>query len=157
MVSAAVGFANYTLSHVDIHDVIDGPRMNSNVQVLDSWVHGLARVSGSHNDALQTTGGTNIVVRGNTLQPYDPGTDDPHNAAVMIGSENQPLRNMTIEGNYLDGGNYSILARDDLNGANIVVRDNVYTRNFRYGPYRGATGMTADSTNVYADTRTSIF
>ncbi len=152
VVSAAVGFANYTLSHVDIHDVIDGPRMNSNVQVLDSFIHALARTSSSHNDTLQTTGGTGIVVRGNTLQAYDPTTGDPHNAAIMIGSENQPLRNMTIEGNYLDGGNYSILARPDLDGSNIVVRSNVFTQNFRYGPYRGATGMTADSSNVFAGT-----
>jgi hypothetical protein len=156
VVSAAVGFSGYTLSHVEISNVKDGPRMNSDVQVLDSWIHGLVRTSDSHNDALQTTGGTNIVVRGNTLQPFD-GVDDPMNAAVMIGSENQPLRNVVIENNYLDGGNYTILARADLDGANIVVRNNVFTRNFRYGPYRGATGMSADSTNVYADTRTSIF
>lgn len=151
VVSAAVGFSGYTLSHVDIHSVKDGPRMNSNVQVLDSWIHGLVRTSDSHNDALQTTGGTGIVVRGNTLQPFDGG--DPMNAAIMIGSENQPLRNVVIENNYLDGGNYTILARADLNGGNIVVRNNVFTRHFRYGPYRGASGMSADSTNVFADTR----
>jgi len=155
VVSAAVGFSGYTLSHVEIYNVKDGPRMNSDVQVLDSWIHGLVRTSDSHNDALQTTGGTNIVVRGNTLQPFD--GEDPMNAAIMIGSENQPLRNVVIESNYLDGGNYTILARADLDGANIVVRNNVFTRNFRYGPYRGATGMSANSTNVYADTHTSIF
>lgn len=157
VVSTAVGFSNYTLSHVDIHDVIDGPRMNFNVQVLDSFIHGLHRTSSSHNDALQTTGGTGIVVRGNTLQAYDAATVDPMNACVMIGSENAPLRDMVIEGNYLDGGNYSILARDDVNGANITVSNNVFTHNARYGPYRGVSAMDANSTNVYADTGASIF
>ena len=157
VVSTAVGFSNYTLSHVDIHDVIDGPRMNFNVQVLDSFIHGLHRTSASHNDALQTTGGTGIVVRGNTLQAYDAGTQDPMNACVMIGSENAPLRDMVIEGNYMDGGNYSILARADLNGANVTVSNNEFTRNARYGPYRGVDAMNADSSNVYADTGASVF
>jgi len=156
VVSTAVGFSNYTLSHVDVHDVIDGPRINSSVQILDSYIHDLARTSDSHNDALQTTGGTGIVIRGNNLQAYNATLDDPMNACFMIGSENAPLRDVVVEHNLLNGGNYSILARDDLNGSNIVIRGNQFGRNFRYGPYRGVNAMDADSSNVWADTLTPI-
>lgn len=156
VVSTAVGFSNYTLSHVDIHDVIDGPRINSSVQILDSYIHDLARTSDSHNDALQTTGGTGIVIRNNNLQAYNATLDDPMNACFMIGSENAPLRDVVVEHNLLNGGNYSILARDDLNGSNIVIRGNQFGRNFRYGPYRGVNAMDADSSNVWADTLTPI-
>ena len=157
VVGAAVGYSDYTLSHADIHDVIDGPRISSNVQILDSYIHDLARTSDSHNDALQTTGGTGIVIRGNNLQAYNATFDDPMNACFMVGSENAPLRDVVVEHNLLNGGNYSILARADLVGSNIVIRNNYFGRNFRYGPYRGVEPMTADASNVWADTLTSIF
>ena len=157
VVGAAVGYSDYTLSHADIHDVIDGPRINSNVKILDSYIHDLARTSNSHNDALQTTGGTGIVIRGNNLQAYNATFDDPMNACFMVGSENAPLRDVVVEHNLLNGGNYSILARDDLVGSNIVIRNNYFGRNFRYGPYHAVGPMTADASNVWADTLTSIF
>ncbi len=151
-VHVAVVGSGYTLSHVDIHDVEDGPRLGSNVTIEDSFVHDLFRAPGSHNDAMQTTGGSNITIRHNRIVPFTDG--DPMNAAIMIGSEFAPLRDMLIEGNYLDGGNYSILARDDLDGRNVVVRNNVFTKNFRFGPYRGAPGMSADASNVFVGTST---
>jgi len=157
VVSTAVGFNDYTLTHVEIYDVIDGPRLGSNVQVLSSYIHHLNRTGNSHNDAMQTTGGTNIVIRGNNIQAYNPDHDDPMNAGLMIGSENAPVHNMTVEGNLFNGGNYSILARDDLRGSDIAFRNNQFQRDARYGPYRGVDVMDADSSNVWADTKRSIF
>src|SRR5690606_1088474 len=119
--------------------------------------HGLKRTGDSHNDALQTTGGEGIVVRGNTLIAYDESRRDPLNACIMIGSENAPLRDMVIENNYLDGGNYSILTRADIDARNVRVTGNVFGPNARYGPYRGVGAMDADHSNVFAATGDPIF
>jgi hypothetical protein len=153
-VHVAVVGSNYTLSYVNIHDIEDGPRLGDNVTIEDSYIHDLFRTATSHNDAMQTTGATNITIRHNSIVPATNG--DPMNAAIMIGSEFNPLRNMLIEGNYLNGGNYTILARSDLDGNNIVVRNNAFGHDYRYGAYRGATGMTLEANNIYADTRALI-
>lgn len=132
--SAAVCCGNYTLRRVNVHSTIDGPRLGSNTTIVDSWVHHLSRVSGSHNDALQTTGASNIVVRHNRLEPYNPSTGDPFNAALMIGSTTGPeVRNLSFEDNFCNGGNYTIGIRDDLNASGIVIRRNTFGTNYRYG------------------------
>ncbi|MCI2239874.1 hypothetical protein MN205_15475 [Kineococcus sp. TRM81007] len=132
----AVGWSGYTLRGVEVHDVIDGPRLGSDVTVEDSWVHDMVRVGDSHSDALQSNGGTGIVVRGNTLVPTDTSDGDVLNAAVQLGAENDSgeLSDVLIEGNYLDGGNYSVNVRDDDGISGVVLRDNVFGSGARYGP-----------------------
>lgn len=145
----------YTIRRANIYNTIDGPRMGSNTVVEDSWIHHLSRVEGSHNDTIQTTGGSNITVRNNRLDVYNPDTDDLFNAAMMVGSESAPLRNVLFEHNYCNGGNYTINIRSDTDAANVVFRNNVFGRDHRYGVVSGSShpGVTweADS-NVYADT-----
>ncbi|MGI5214568.1 hypothetical protein [Plantactinospora sp. CA-290183] len=158
--SAAVCCGDYTLRRVDISNVIDGPRLGDNVVIEDSWVHHLTRRPGSHNDALQTTGASDIVVRGNTLEAYNPRTRDPFNACLMIGSTTGPVvSNLIFEQNYCNGGNYSIGVREDTNASNIRVRSNVFGRDHRYGVIARHTqdGINWDrATNVYADNRRPV-
>ncbi|WP_329103837.1 hypothetical protein OG792_27955 [Micromonospora sp. NBC_01699] len=153
--SAAVCCANYTLRRVNIHHVVDGPRLSANTTVVDSWIHDLSRIPDSHNDTLQTTGGNNIVVRHNRLEPHDPDTRDPSNACLMIGSTtSDSVDNLLVEENYCNGGNYSIGVRDDLVGSNIVIRGNRFGRDFRYGVIARAdqAGITWDrGSNVWFD------
>nr|MDT0658347.1 hypothetical protein [Micromonospora sp. DSM 115978] len=146
---------NYTLRRVNMYGMTDGPRLGTNTTVVDSYIHGLARLPGTHNDALQVTGGIGIVVRRNTLQVYDAPTNDPLNACLMLGSETAPeTSNLLFEDNYCDGGNWSIGVRTDLVGRNIVFRDNKFGRNYRYGiisrPRQA--GITWESNNVWFDT-----
>jgi hypothetical protein len=157
---AAVCCGNYTLRRVEIKGVVDGPRLGSNVVIENSWIHHLRRVSGSHNDVLQTTGASNIVIRGNSLESYNPDTKDPFNACLMIGSTTGPkVENLTFEGNFCNGGNYSIGIRTDLNAANIRFRNNVFGRNFRFGvvAHPNHPGITWEkSSNVFVDSRAAV-
>ncbi|MBO4206589.1 hypothetical protein [Micromonospora echinofusca] len=158
--SAAVCCGDYTLRRVDVHDVIDGPRLGDRTVVEDSWIHHLTRQDGSHNDTLQTTGATDILVRGNRLDAYNPDTRDPFNACLMIGSTTAPLvADLTFERNYCNGGNYSLGVRDDLNGERIVFRDNVFGRDYRFGiiarPNQDGLSWDSDS-NVWLDTRLPV-
>ncbi|WP_326562419.1 right-handed parallel beta-helix repeat-containing protein [Micromonospora sp. NBC_01796] len=154
--SASVCCGNYTLRRANVWNMIDGPRLSTKSTIVDSWIHDLARIPGSHNDALQTTGGSNIIVRHNRLEPYTPSTNDPHNACIMIGSTTaDAVRNLTFEDNYCNGGNYSIGVRDDLVSSNIIFRNNKFGRNYRYGVIArpDQTGILWDRpTNVWFDT-----
>jgi hypothetical protein len=152
---AAVCFDNYTLRRANIHDVVDGPRLGSHSYVVDSWIHDLTRITGSHNDALQTTGAAGIVVRHNRLDAYRLGNADPMNACIMVGSTTSPsVTNLLFEDNYCNGGNYTIGIRPDLVGSGIVFRSNRFGRNYRYGiiarPH--SAGVIWDRTNVWFDT-----
>jgi hypothetical protein len=154
-IEVAVCCGDYTLRRVEITNATDGPRLGTNTVVEYSWIHHLKRLPGSHNDTLQTTGASNIVVRGNTLESYNPVTRDPMNACLMIGSTTGPIvSNLLFERNYCNGGNYSIGIRTDLNAAGIRIRGNVFGRDHRYGVVARVTqsGISWDKpTNVYAD------
>ncbi|GIF71259.1 hypothetical protein [Asanoa siamensis] len=157
--STAVCCDNYTLRRVDVHNVIDGPRLGNNTAVVDSWIHDLARSGGSHNDALQTTGGAAIVVKHNRLEPYDKAAKDPLNACVMVGSTSTPqVRDLVFEDNYCNGGNYSVGLRDDLSAESVIFRRNVFGRDFRYGVVARPAhpGVTWADTNLWADTRQPV-
>jgi len=134
IVSAAVGFTDYTLVRVNIHGVVDGPRMGSRTVLVDSYVHGLVRTDDSHNDAVQVTGGSGVSILHNTLDAYDPATGDLFNAAIMVGTGKDSVADLLIEGNYLNGGNYTVTFRPNLDASNIVGRGNTFGPDQRYGP-----------------------
>ncbi|GAA3726637.1 hypothetical protein GCM10022225_04780 [Plantactinospora mayteni] len=155
MNSASICCSDYTLNRGNVYNTIDGPRLSTNTRILNSYIHDLARVGASHNDTLQSTGGNNILVQHNTLQPYNPVTKDPFNSCLTIGSETAPsLTNLTYQDNYCDGGNYSIGISPNLVGSNLVFRNNKYGRDYRYGVVSGWTHpgvLWSRPTNVYFD------
>ncbi len=145
--------SDYTVRRVNASNSEDGPRLGSRTVVEDSYIHHLSRRDGSHNDSLQSTGGTDIVVRGNNLQTYNPQTDDPFNAAIQLGSTQMPLRNVLIEGNIMNGGNYTVNIRADTDAVHVVFRGNRLGRDYRYGGLlRVVEGVTWTESNVWVDT-----
>ncbi|MFD1325736.1 right-handed parallel beta-helix repeat-containing protein [Micromonospora sonneratiae] len=158
--TAAVCCGEYTLRRVEIFNVLDGPRLGDNTVVEQSWIHDLVRVGSSHNDALQITGGSNVVVRGNSLEVYNSTTRDPLNSCLMIGSTTSPsVSNLVYEQNYCNGGNYSIGIRSDLRATNIAFRNNVFGRNCRYGIIARSQhpGLSWDrATNIWVDSRKPV-
>ncbi|WP_432534204.1 right-handed parallel beta-helix repeat-containing protein [Kineococcus arenarius] len=131
----AIGWTGYTLRRVDVHGTADGPRLGSDVTVEDSWVHDLVRRDGVHTDAVQSTSGTGIVVRHNTLDPRTAGSTDFLNAAVQLGSETgaQVLQDVLVEGNFFNGGAYSVNVSCVVNASNVVFSGNRYGHGSRYG------------------------
>lgn len=157
---AAVCCDSYMVRRTEIKNVIDGPRLGNNTVVEDSWIHHLIRVGSSHNDALQSTGAVNVIVRHNRLEAYNPVTRDPMNACLMAGTNLAPLlAELVFEGNYCNGGNYSINIHDSTNARNVRFAGNAFGRDFRYGPVRnsdhpGVTWETAS--NVWVDTQLAV-
>ena len=150
-----VGYGGYTLRRVNLHGCNDGARFGSDVTIEDSWVHGLKRIAGLHPDALQTTGGQDVVVRRNRLEAQGPkGSGTFNNAALMMGSELSPgvLDRVLVESNHLDGGNFALNVRGDVNAGSITFRNNTFGDTTRYGPVITPTRVPLGAGNVYAAT-----
>jgi hypothetical protein len=146
----------YTLRRVDIHDVLDGPRVEGDdVLIEDSYIHHLHRVEGGHHDTIQIRHGNGIVIRRNNLQAFNPDTRDPMNASIQIGSLNGPLTGLVVDGNLMNGGNYTINAGKSSPDPSYW-RNNRFGRDFRYGVITGGPGVVWDATNVYDDDGTPV-
>lgn len=148
--SVGVGWTRYTLRRVDLHGVVDGARFGHDVTVEDSWVHDMARVGTLHPDALQTTSASRVVIRGNVLDPSRDG--DLNNAGLMLGSETgtKEVRDVLVEHNLFDGGNYSLNVRGDIDAEGVVIRDNVFGDGSRYGAVLAPRSVPLGGGNVMA-------
>ncbi len=148
--SVGVGYNNFTLHHVEVHDVTDGIRMGSETTVEDSTIHHLARHARTHNDGIQMLQGTNIVIRRNVVDVFRDG--DFMNSAVIISPKNadNPVKNVLIEGNRFNGGNFTLY----LGGSsviNVTVRGNTIGRQHRYGVVSAVPDGTLWQRNTYED------
>lgn len=136
----AVGFGPYTMRGCNVHHASDGLNVGSNTLVEDSWIHDLVRVGSLHPDCIQTTGGVCSVIRRNTLDCHEidsvTGAPGYGNSAVMVGCETEPeLFGLLIEGNWCNGGNYTINVRNDggMYDDAVTIRGNHFGGDYRYG------------------------
>lgn len=156
-----VGSARFTLLRVNLYNCTDGVRANGTndtepgVVIRDSYLHDLARVPDSHNDTIQTTQTANVLIEHNTLFPYKKSTNDFMNAAYIIAQDQGAVANVIVRNNLVNGGNYTFMIGTGLE--NVVFQNNVFGRNFRYGPVSGSGKALVDSTNVYFDTGLSVY
>jgi hypothetical protein len=131
--NAALGFDSITVRRADIHNVTDGPHPGDNAIIEDSYVHDLYGCDICHNDAIQTAGASNAVLRHNTFVNEASGK----NSAIRIATEQGPVRNFLVENNLLAGGNYAIQVRSQGFGfpSGVVVTGNRIVPDWRYGPF----------------------
>lgn len=151
--SASVAGANYRVTRANVHDSdADGFKvLGDNITIEHSWWHRLGKGDGAHADGIQSqnSGHQNIVVRGNNCdmpinEKGGPGAPYKSNACyIQTGSNNIQ---MIIEDNWLNGGNYTI---NNCAGANLIVRNNKFGRDYRYG-LRSVGGCTWTG-NVWED------
>ncbi|MDD9205218.1 right-handed parallel beta-helix repeat-containing protein, partial [Georgenia sp. 10Sc9-8] len=98
-----------TARRVNIHGVIDGGHFwGDDVTIEDSWIHDLLHYEddpyhsdGSHDDGIQIQKGSNIRIVGNTIE-------GAYNAAIMITQDQDRTSDVTISGNWLDGGKCTV-------------------------------------------------
>ena len=156
----AIAGNNWTATRVDIYGTYgDGVKFGSNVLLQNSWIHDLKPASGAHADGGQMQSGvTNLVVRGNVI---DLSKVSNSNSALFLAPDLGPSSNgpVTIDGNWLDGGNYIVFCVDGNNGQyivkNITIKNNKFGRNSNYGPSRINVTI-SQSGNVWADTNSSL-
>lgn len=153
----AIGWSGYTLRRVDVHGTQDGPRLGDDVSISDSYVHDLVRDPAVHTDALQSTSGSNVLVRHNTLDPRVQGSEDFLNSAVQLGTEtgSRRLVNARFEQNFFNGGSYSVNVSCAANLENVVFDRNEFGHGNRYGAATAPSGVTFTE-NRWFDTQHPI-
>jgi hypothetical protein len=139
---SAIGFDNWTGIRLNIHNMPDdGVKLGSNVLLQDSYIHDFACEAGAHADGGQMQSGvTNLTVRHNTILSKSL-TATGTNSALFIAPDQGPSTNgpVTITGNLMSGGNYTVYIVDGNNGQyfvqNISLTNNRFVRNTAtYGP-----------------------
>jgi hypothetical protein len=129
-VTAALSFANYTARRLNVHGSADGFKADANVLIEDCWIHDLRNAPEQHNDGVQSTGGKGVTIRHNAISGAS-------NASVQTGDENAATEDLTIECNWLSGGGYTLNIRgtDETRPRNTRIIDNVFAKDFEYGPW----------------------
>ncbi len=141
--SSAVGDSNYTLRRVDIHHFGEGPRANGNVVIEDSYMHDFLDfiAQGAHQDVIQSTGGSNQVIRGNTLLM----NVDGGNAVLMLGTDYGS--NLTFDNNLVAGGGYALYGGDSNGWSGVSFTNNrISTMYFPNGGFHGPFLYTENAT-----------
>jgi hypothetical protein len=150
-----VGGDNVTLRRVKIVGHTDGIKAGTNSLYERVWVTDLRDAGPGHEDGLQDDGGnTNYTIRYSRIEGlrYPSGLG---NAAMIIKSDLGSISNVTIEHNAFDGGNYVLMlgVGDYPPPYNVVIRNNAFGRNFRYGVFlqHDGVGFTWEN-NFWEDT-----
>ena len=140
-VTSSVAFANYTARRVNMHGAADGFKADSNVLIEDSYVHDLGIGADTHNDGLQSTGGSGVTFRHSTCI-----ISDGSNACFQLGDD---VSDILVTDSLLDGGGWVINMGDS--GTNRVFTNNRFGHSAAYGPI-GSGGSYTWSGNVWDDT-----
>lgn len=152
--------SNFTLERVEVHGVIDPVHVHGegNVVIKDSWLHDSLHYAQdpswdggpSHDDSVQITSGTNIVITGSVLEGATGGS------AVQITQDHGPVSDVRIERNRIGGGGCSINIAESLGGPvqRVTISDNVFDRDQRHDGcaiIRPDTSAVTNQANIWVD------
>ncbi len=97
-------YGHGTFLRNDFHDVENGMNLWGPALVQGNYIHGLRNTgTDPHYDGIQMTSGKNIDIIGNTII-----NDHDQTAAIGMGNTFGDLSDITIDGNRLVGGGYTV-------------------------------------------------
>jgi hypothetical protein len=117
-----------TVRRVEIHTISNGICTDQGL-IEDSYLHDPKYYAEDHTDMIMSTGtrsnGTQLIIRGNTVI----NTLD-QTGAIALFQDFGVARDITVEGNLLAGGGWTLYAGAGNKGtsSNIKVIDNVFSR-----------------------------
>jgi hypothetical protein len=165
----AVWGYNITASRLDVTGGQHSFHCASNCTVTDSWLHDQYNPAGGayHNNAFITNGGSNMVLRHNTLHctALLNSTNGGCTADVSLFGDFDPVSHVTVDGNLLKANNSSISycayggyqpTKAFAVATNIVFTNNVFERgpNRKCGVYGPVTSFQASATgNQWSNNR----
>lgn len=152
------GGAN-VVRRVEVHGCGDYFRTDDGMTIEDSYGYDAWRgavdgacVDATHNDGIQDTGHSHLVLRHNTLTLPTNYTGCPGaevNNVITISAEDGPPTDVAIENNLLDGAGWAIRL---TSASNVRITGNHFGRHSDYAVFNGqGSGYTA-SGNVWDDT-----
>ncbi|NLC97561.1 MAG: hypothetical protein GX678_00570 [Actinomycetales bacterium] len=158
---------NFVLERVNIHDVVDQVHVTTvgNVEILHSWLHSNVHYTNdpnwnggpSHDDNIQIIGGNNFLVKSSRIE-------GAYNAAIMVGQNHAPVKNLRIEDNLIGGGTCSIniapKGYGDMGGNGNSITGNTFTptqtKYARCAVISAAASVPAMLNNFWSDTGEAV-
>ncbi|MBX2849586.1 MAG: right-handed parallel beta-helix repeat-containing protein [Acidiferrobacterales bacterium] len=161
MLSAGILGSDFIVRRANIHDSgSDAVKPYRNAVIESSWFHRLGTIVGSHSDGVQMVSGGNVTIRGNNIDmPYDLA-GFTNSQCMIIQTNNGPIDDVLIEGNWLNGGGYCVQINDQAKGygapTNVRIIDNKFGRDCQFGILRFRDSAPLLSGNVWRESDESI-
>jgi hypothetical protein len=155
MASAGVYGSGFTARRLFVHNSgNDAFKPVRDVVIEDSYIRELGYAADSHADGVQMVNGGNVVIRRNNFVMHDqPGFSNSQ--VIIVQTNNGPVDNVTVEGNWINGGGFSLQFRDKDQGygapTNIAIRNNRFGDDYQFGPW-SLDGNPVVCGNVWDDT-----
>ncbi len=161
---SAVSQSGFTLRRVEVVGARASVGCDNDCKVIDSWLHGQYMRPGSdwHGDGFLSNGGSNMVLRHNTLacDSKPTGNGGACSAALALYGDFAPIKDVTVENNqfvsspagYCMYGGYDPNKPYGKRAENITVRGNVFARGSsgKCGVYGAVTAVATGGTNVFS-------
>jgi hypothetical protein len=160
-VGTGIKGVGYTGRRLYIHDCQnDGTKAQGTggpTLVEYCFIEKLGMESGAHADGNQTIGGSNVTFRYNNIWMPAPGTPNypgsPYKSNATFHYDNSETnKNMVVEYNWLNGGNYTIYCQESGTGSSVYVRHNLFGRDNKFGIRYPSRVCTEWTNNRYEDT-----
>lgn len=153
---------NVTVQYSNISKGVDGMKASDNSTIKYNYIHDLSYFSSdpnqgggpTHNDTIQILDGANILVQGNNLI----ATQDD-NSAIQITQDFGLVSNLSIQGNWADGGGCIFnIAQKGGSSLAVTATGNRFGRNSFYDcPILIGTKVTlTQSGNVWDDNNQTV-
>ncbi|MDQ0322172.1 Ca2+-binding RTX toxin-like protein [Pararhizobium capsulatum DSM 1112] len=111
-VNAIYGFGTFLRNN--LHDVENGINVIGPSVIKDNYIHDMRGGSEAHYDGIEINGGNNIDIIHNTVI-----NDYSQTSAIMLDNYFGGLSNITVDGNRLVGGGYTVYLDDRFGGGAV--------------------------------------
>jgi hypothetical protein len=117
----------------EIHGAENGINVTGPSLIRENYIHGLKNRNGSpHYDGIQVDGGRDVQIIRNTII-----NENTQTAAIMLDNYFEGLSNITVEGNRLIGGGYTVYIDGRFAGGAVIDHSIRITNNQVGGGYYG--------------------
>ena len=138
------------IQRVDVSNCADLLHPSPNSTIVDSYLHDPWHSPTTHNDGVQLFAGSHFVVQHNTIL-----MGHVENAAIFVKADFGDIDDVTIAGNFLDGGSFTVFGGDVGTNlvTNVVVTGNLFGTSALYGQLltQSMTGPVTKSGNQSTD------
>ncbi|MCB4798252.1 right-handed parallel beta-helix repeat-containing protein [Neotamlana laminarinivorans] len=137
MQSAAILGRNFTARRCNIwNSGADGIKPYSNFLIESCYFHHLGYVEDAHADGIQLVREGGGIITGNNFD-MGPASGYKNSQCIIIQSNDAAVDDIVIDGNWINGGGYSVQIRERNYGppTNISITNNLFGRDAQFGTH----------------------
>jgi hypothetical protein len=132
--------------YTEVHGCEDNIWVSSSSTYEYNYLHSNANTG--HPDGMQAPRAEGVVIRRNWIDVPAGG-----NSAIILKTDFGPISGVTVQENYLNGGNFTVYVRNGGHGnpTNVRLLNNRFGRDYRFGLF-SLDGSVQQQNNIWHDT-----